>query len=248
MRPAVPLLVLQSKGWKHEYKNCPDSPLIALACSLAFTSANAAQITFSDGDFASWTAVSILGPNGGQTIERSSTGGNPDAFLSVTTVTNSSTYTGLLNPGFVYDPSQGAIEFIEASLDFRNITSFGQGHGVATLLLEQAGSYFVAGDFLSGSSNFAWQSLTPAQFTAAAFSRLAGSGNLDFGLSGAPVKFGFLTANDGGLAINVGYDNFSATTTTSPVPAPAGLWLLATGLGGLAARRLLASRPAPSPE
>lgn len=199
--------------------------------NLSFPASQAAQIIFADGDFTGWIAVTTVGPGNGQTEVRQTTGGNPDAFLSVTTVTNSQTFTGHFLPTFVYDPAGGAIEFIETSIDYRNIASFGQGHGVFTLLLEQAGSYYADGSFLSGSTNFDWQSQAPVTSFAGSFSRLAGTGTLDFSVNGAPITVGFSTGNEGGNGINVGYDNFRAVINASEVPVPAVAWLLAPAFG-----------------
>lgn len=211
--------------------------LFLLAFGLAAGPAHASSIVFADGDFSTWTAQAIVGGVGGQTAAPQAVGGNPDAFLAVTTMTGAVTFTAHLNPAFVYDPSLGAIDFIEASLDFRNIDSFGQGQGVYTVLVEQAGSYFVAGNFITGSSVFTWQSRSMSQYAPADFVRLAGNGSLDFGTTGAPITLGFVTGNDGGNGIRVGYDNFRAVVVSGSVPEPATAWYLAVGAAALAALR-----------
>jgi hypothetical protein len=105
------------------------------------------------------------------------------------------------------------------------------------LTLKQGNSYYRAGPFITGSSNFAWQSNGPTTFVLANFVRLTGTGTLDFSTSGAPISVGFSTGNSGGYGINVGYDNFSATLNTASVPVPAAAWLLMSALGTLGALR-----------
>lgn len=218
-------------------RNVSAGLLAAVLLSALAHSAQGAEVTFADGEFSDWTSSAIFGPPNGQVSSAESSGGNPGDFLSVTTVTNDGTITGHFNPSFVYDPAGGAINSIEASLDYRNITSFGAGHGVGPIVLEQNGSFFEAGSFTTGASNFSWQTFGPTSFGPGDFTLLSGSGVLDFSILGAPIALGFRTANTGGDTINVGFDNFSAALDVTAVPVPAGLPLLATAIGVLVAAR-----------
>lgn len=201
------------------------------ALAVVSTSANAATITFSDGDFAlpPWSSMTLDGAVGGQTSFQDSAGGNPGSFLSVTTVTNAVTFTSHTNADFVYDPAQGAISSIDIALDYRNISSFGEGHGVSAVLAVQDGNVFVAVGFITGSSDFNWQTISAIGLSADSFFLRTGSGDLDF--NGAPITFGFETRNSGGNTINVGYDNYSLSLHT--IPLPAGLPMLASALAVL---------------
>ncbi len=208
------------------------SMLFAVLLAVVSGFAQAATITFSDGDFdlPPWSSMTISGASGGQTSLQESTDGNPGFFLSVTTVTNAPTSTAHVNDAFVYDPALGAIATIDVSLDYRNINSFGQGHGVSAVFAIQDGNVFSAANFITGSSDFSSQTFSATGLTPASFS--SGSGQLDFSANGAPIAFGFLTSNSGGNGINVGYDNYSVSINT--IPAPAALPLLASALAAFA--------------
>jgi hypothetical protein len=104
--------------------------LTALLSGAWLDAASAASIVFSDGDFSTWTSATIFGTAGGQSVLRQTSGGNTGAYLSVSTITNDTTFTGFFAPTFVYNPSQGAITSIVSSIDFRNIASIGQGQAV----------------------------------------------------------------------------------------------------------------------
>lgn len=199
--------------------------------------ASAATVVFSDGIFSlpPWTSVTTSGANGGQISSQATAGGSPGSFLSVTTTTNSETFTAHTNAGFVYDPALGAIDTIDVSLDYRNIISFGEGHGVGAVVAVQDGNVFVAGRFITGSTNFDWQNYSLNGLTANNFSLVAGAGVLDF--AGSPITFGFETRNSGGSGINVGYDNYSVSLHVVPVPAALPMLTGALALLGWMRRR-----------
>jgi len=200
---------------KLEYQMPRTRPEFALCATLfCFAgSANATTVEFNDGEFnlPPWSTATSGGQSGGQTSNQQITGGNPDRFLSVTTTTNAETFTAHLNADFVYDPGEGAVDSIDISLDFRNIFSFGEGHGIGAVVAQQDGNLFVAADTITGSANFDWQTFSVTDLTPDDFEVRIGVGPLDLSTSGAPITFGFETRNSSGGSINVGYDNYSLT-------------------------------------
>lgn len=213
---------------------------VALVSGLA-SGARAAPLEYGAGDFSAWSSQTFLGFVGGQVVSPQASGGNPGASLLVTTVTNAATFTGHFDPAFVYDPANGAIASISASLDYLNVSSFGQGHGGSALLLRQGASWFYAGSFLTGSTvDGTWRTTSVSNATAVQFARLAGSDTLDFSSAGAPITLGFWTANESGNGITVRYDNWTASVTA--VPAPPAVMLMATAVAGLAGWRVRRAR------
>lgn len=186
---------------------------------------------FFDGDFldVDWSIVNVVGPAGGQTGAHVMTGGNPDMFRSVLTTTNSIVQSAHVRSGWSYDTALGAVQAIEWSIDYRNINSFGQGHAYA-LMVEQGGVYYRGGGGITGSSSFVWESHN-AVLLESSFVQIGGGGNPNF--SSGVLNFGFVTSNDGGNGINVGYDNLSINF----VPEPGTIAVLCLGLVSLAARR-----------
>lgn len=208
----------------------------ALALVLSSTAAASAQ-TFSDETFdpGDWT----LQVEGSGTVDamQQLAGGNPGAFREVAnrpTPAMSENATGWhLHTGFVYDPSaEGALESVGWSIDFQNLTS-GQA---AALAIEQDGTLMQADFFITTPDRPGW-------FTHGAVGLLAGdfsAGGPDFSASGAPITFGFFASNTfdpaaGDISNDVAYDNLEITLV--PVPEPAAVLLLLTGVPVLAAAR-----------
>jgi hypothetical protein len=203
--------------------------LALLAAAGVFTSAGAATLTFGTGDFAGWTRETFRGVADGQTVVNEATGGNPGANLLVTTVTGAETFTGHFDPAIVLNPSLDTIQAISASIDYLVVSSFGDGHGVGLILMEQAGSYYYAGGFTSGSLvDGIWKTFSVNSAGIDQFIRLTGSGSLDFGASGGPIRLGFWTGNSAGNGIAVRYDNWNVTV--NPVPAPPAFVLTLTAV------------------
>ena len=185
----------------------------------------------SDTEFnnADW-ALNITSNVGGTvTAGQVNSGGNPGNYRNVTNtgITDPATIflaAVHLNPSFVYDPAtQGAIDSIDWSIDFQNLSS---GQAVQ-LALEQGGVVAVADTFVTTSAPAGWNTHPHTGLTAADFP------TLDFSATGAPITLGFRTANSGQIGIfQVGYDNFEVTIT-SVVPEPATAVLLTSGLIGL---------------
>lgn len=203
--------------------------LAAVVCGQA----GAATLTFNAGDFAGWAAETFSGVNQGQAVVAEATGGNPGANLRVTTVTGGDTFTGHFDPAIVLDPATNPIAAIAASLDYQVLAAFGDGHGVGLILLEQAGSFYYAGGFVTGSLvSGTWNTASFLADDITDFIRLAGTGTLDLGASGTPIRLGFWTGNSGGNGISVRYDNWSATV--NPVPAPPAFVLTLTAMAAAA--------------
>lgn len=213
---------------------------VVLLLSASFAAAT--DITFEDSTFgdAEWTATIATGPIDGQTAVQIADGGNsgtnPDPFRSVTTNTNSLVSTAHTNSAYVYDPSTGAITSLDFSIDYMNISFFGQGQSFG-LAVEQDGIFYTAGGDITGPGGFLWNTFVREDIEAVDFQRADFSpGTPDFSSTGNPITFGFRTSNSGGNTIEVGYDNWSVTIHA--IPEPGSLSILAlTALGLLSVRR-----------
>jgi len=179
--------------------------------------------TFTETDFGDYQKTRVEGPADGQITSRVATGGNPDAYWSVTTNTNAFTRTFSFNPAHVHDPSNGAIQSLVFEIDLREFNGFGDGQGYA-LGVAQDGAFFQAAPDTTDEVRFAnqWQAASVSGdtlFQTSFSSALGGtSGTLDF-TNGGPITFGIMTRNSGGEDIEVGYDNFSVDLTLVPEPA-----------------------------
>lgn len=206
---------------------------------LGSVAANAATV-LSDGNFGlPWTSTQIDGA-GSQNIETQVSGGNPDSYFRIQTTSGLGVVNNHLNSSLVYAPSSGAITSIDFAIEYRNFAVFGQGMGLR-FIAQQDGTVFQTGNFITnedGLNNIAdWRTFLATSLTASDFLSLGAASILDFSASGGVIKFGFQTFNESGGGITVGYDNFSATINTAPVPIPATLPLLAVsilGVGGFA--------------
>lgn len=177
--------------------------------------AEGANVSFSDGSFAN-TISTRIGGSGGQASVQVGSGGNPDAYWSVTTSNNAHVVVAHLDPAHSYDPSNGAISSLSFGIDYNILFAFGQGmaYGVAA---KQDGNYFVAAGQITGSSDSGWMSHSSLALDEGSFSPVDG-GVLDFSETGSPIIFGFETANSGGSGIHIGYDNWSVVLQTVPEP------------------------------
>ncbi len=211
----------------------------AIALLLATTAIGsvAVAVTFADANFndPDWSLNVVASTGGTVAASQTVTGGNPGSYRLVTnqgtTPPAGSVFLAAyhLNSSFVYDPSvMGPIDSIEWNIDYQNFSS-----GQSLLLgIQQGGSFFAAGSFVTTSSGTgSWFNHAPSAFTAGDF-----TGAPDFSAAGAPITFGFRTANSGQLgSFEVGYDNISITVT--PVPEPHGLALLLVASALLGTRR-----------
>ena len=214
-------------------------PAALLSGWLFAGTAFAGPVVISTGEFSGWTSVVIAGPAGGQVSTPVAIGGNPGAYLSVQTVTGAVTRTVHFNSALVYDPSAGAINSVTSSIDFRAFSAFGDGQAFSTLVLIQGGNFFDTQNDVTGATSSVWTTVGPQSFSIGNFFQTGGTGAvLDFSISGAPITIGFLTANDGGGGIIVGYDNFSASfDVVLSLPAPGTVFIFTFAVIALMVQR-----------
>ncbi|MEM7147522.1 MAG: hypothetical protein AAF591_20570 [Verrucomicrobiota bacterium] len=205
----------------------------------AATAGYSAGVTFMDGTFANanWNLNVVSTSGGSITAGQVGAGGNPGSYRLVT---NSGTIPPAgsvflaayhLNPSFVYDPgAMGAIDTISWSIDYQNFSS-GQA---LQLGFQQGGSFFATTSVFvtTGSGTGSWFPHAQGPLMEGDF-----GGAPDFSATGAPITFGFRTANSGQLGtFEVGYDNISITVT--PVPEPRGVLLVLLASMRLGLRRV----------
>ena len=203
----------------------------------------AASVVISDGTFndANWTLVQRpYGPGGGSgsgtQVLTGGAGDNGPARQTSNSAgpSNSGSYNASIYTAFTYNPAaSGPLTALSISIDARFIN----GLSAIGSVVEQSGLIWMAGNAINTPS---WQTYT--------FTPVAGdwflinpSGGVsgpgpDFSAAGAPMRFGFFTANGtsagGNPYTHVGLnDNF----VVSFIPAPGAAALL--GLGGLMAAR-----------
>ncbi len=185
------------------------------ACLAA--AAGGGTIEFLDQTFdpADYTIEFTEGPDGqtaSQEPDGGASGGAPDPFRRVTTVTNATTITAHLHNAFVIDPAATSVESLQLSIDVKAIHAFGQGmaYGFA---IKQEDTLLVLGGAITGSDApaFQWRTFSDEP-TAQELSQI------DFSPNGAPIQFGFRTSNSGGAGIAIGFDNLHVTITTASCP------------------------------
>ena len=176
---------------------------VAVSVALLATTVQAQPVTFADGEFnaADWTATLILDTTGGGatfTALRQLQGGNPGSFWR--TMHQFGGVGGMVvahaRAGAVYDPrTQGPINTIDYSWDLIHLNSTGTAQVAYRLLVFQNGTYYNTTNDLSVAP--AWVSFGRNGLQATNLVRIAGNGPLrpDFSTNGAPIQFGFITAN-----------------------------------------------------
>ncbi len=195
---------------------------------------SSAPIVVSDGDFASWTAFSVINDNplaagtgpltSTTTATRTATGGNPGAFLS-TTITvrlGDGAFAGAVKSDFSYSPAtSGALQSLAASVSLAMIDP---GESAWQLVIEQSGRRYFSVPYGTFPANGTWNARSATGLTAAQFDTnpwvgqpgVASTGQRpDFSATGAPMRFGIAVGNTipfGTVAtLRHGIDSFSLT-------------------------------------
>jgi hypothetical protein len=212
------------------------------AATVTVVSADASVIV-SDGTFldSNWTMVSRgYGPGGGSgTGEQLLAGGAGDNGPARQTsnfagANNSGSYNASIYTAFSYNPAaSGPLTNLSISIDARSLNGLSSMGAV----VEQSGLIWFAGYVLNTPN---WQTYTFTPVAGDWFLMNPSGGELgpgpDFSVAGAPMRFGFYTANGTGPGgfpyTRVGRnDNF----VVSFIPTPGAAMVL--GLGGLVAAR-----------
>jgi len=165
-------------------------------------------------------------------------GGNPDAYLRVTHMTNDATnpqdnaaiyvFHGL--PAATVDPAvNGAITAVDFSWDVRALEDGLGGGGFFGPALRQGDRYYVsAGNLELVGEDQTWRPVKRQGLTAQHFGRIQDileidpDDDPDFSASGEPIVFGFFSALAGaiggqGLSQSDGYDNWQVVVETESV-------------------------------
>jgi hypothetical protein len=183
-----------------------------------------------------------------------------EAMVSIPASTGGA-FVGFLNKIFVYNPAEGAVLSLSASVDKdltlnRSTTDFASNFYP---LIEQGGNFYIAsiaGGTINSGTTTGYENISQTGLTASNFglydfgtnSVPDFDSNPDFSASGAPMTFGLaplVSANDA-FHITVDYDNLvfdlikgsSPGGTQSPVPESSSLALLSIFVIGLVLRGL----------
>jgi hypothetical protein len=190
---------------------------------------------FADGVFnnANWSSAKVFDttPSAGATFTaaQAASGGNPGQYRQVNMTFGQGTIiVGHLNPLAVYTPAtQGAIGSISYSYDVREFNPPFAGAAVNyALLLLQNGTYYVPDPTDTFSNTDNWQNVGNTNLTATQFSglyqgtlQLPGAGPIhpDFSANGAPITFGYFSANTNTgvppITTSSGIDNWSVNVS-----------------------------------
>ncbi len=236
--PGVPALTSASAS-----ATARRAALVCIAGALLCWQSLALAVTVSDSTFADvdWTlAVFSSGSGGNVTGAQVASGGNPGSYRSVTdTLTGGGVVSVVVGVNiyqpFTYSPStSGAINSLDWSEDAAcTTTCFGSGVSAGPALL-QGGNYYIlcSSSVITGTSpafaNHSLSGLTAADFGLTSPGPSTGcdpSVHPNFSASGAPLKFGFLTANGtgpggGGYSSTEGVDNWQITLQATALPPP----------------------------
>lgn len=212
------------------------------ALALCFTSAGTlASVVYSDSTFANadWGfEVVNVGTGGSASATQSAATGNPGAARRVSISTGAAVgdatyaihrYGTSLATRYVAS-TQGAIVSVNFAIDARFVTGtfLGAGQGVYAQA-KQGTNIYVAGIGVTGSAGN-WVTLSASGLLVSNFIQIAGTtAPLDFSATGAPIRFGFASANgNGGSAFSttVDYDNFTLEVVNVPAPSAAALAML----------------------
>ena len=170
--------------------------------------------TFNDEDWTIFQVESVGGTS--HTVQQAPTGGNPDAFRSMThnlppqpPDTLAEIMVTHLYLGNSYDPGlQGAIDHIDYAEDGKMLSlPWPDAHSITYLALVQANRLFLSNDFIDFIGNTTWQSDTLTNLMASDFAADDGSGDQpDFSAAGGVIQFGYTRFN-------------TRTETLPPVPS-----------------------------
>jgi hypothetical protein len=187
-------------------------------------------VVFQDGEFLlpDWAVASITDPpQSGATfaVSRSATGGNPDAFRSITYQLPAGASRVMVFHAALaatYDPAAlGAIYALDFGMDC--LVTVRTDSVIARVMLEQNGRRFVAGDAFCGATSDSWKTYSEISFEAGSFvltdGPACGTGETcpDFSANGAPIRFGFATQDRVSFSdappstLTMGIDNWKAT-------------------------------------
>lgn len=217
------------------------STWVVCIATLGVASGAAADVTFSDTEFANanWGFETAVVAPGGSSAGTQTGGGNPGNARQLTNSVNSGgTVFGFSRYGTTVGTryelnTQGAIATVDWTIDSRWLSGIGgQGHSIG-LGVKQGTVVYVADFEITGSSGN-WNTHGGISLTAADFAPLISGPAVDFSSTGAPLRFGFIVGNSstGGAYTNaVLYDNFSVTIHSVPAPGTVGLAALAAATG-----------------
>ena len=177
-------------------------------------------VTVGTGDFDNWSYVVFTEGSGYGEWERWEDGGNPGAHLRIRTRTGSHQNTMVLSweNEYVWDPSvEGQIGCLTLQIDEKAIWSFGEGHGMKLLVVQDGRYYAAPMRKILTYYETTWETLVLGPYGESDFGEVLPvefnpDEKPDFSPSGAPLHFGFLVGNTHVLdAVTHAYDNWEVT-------------------------------------
>ncbi len=199
-----------------------DSGIDDWTVTVRFADTTLFDTTLAAGD---WVSTKIIDTTPGAAASTTSTshpsGGASGPFRETShTWSDGAIFVAHLNPAFVLNPAVQPIHTVDFQFFANHFTFATVGGAVAVSLLVQQGSGWYAAPATNVFGN-AWVSYVQQGFTAADFALVAGSGtpHPDFSPTGAPLTFGYMTANSangGPVTKSIGVDNYMVRRWLTP--------------------------------
>ena len=173
-----------------------------------------------DGDFSNWSYTVLLQSGAGAgSMTRETTGGNPGAFLSVSTQSgwDLAMWVVMWNDDITWDPgTDGVIDSLQLMIEEKEISSFGDGQNLKLALIQDGNTYLapVSPWATGGGTGTSWEHLMFDPVTPDDFARIPPwpydpNARPDFSSTGGPIHFGFMVGVSSVLDPRVhGYDNY----------------------------------------
>ena len=191
-------------------KACVSGPVVLFLFSFAFFSSASGNPlpAFEDGEFpdALWSSQVVRQTGAGDaTVTRHDTGGNPGAYLEISTWSESPQWI-ILSYAAPWEPrSFGPIESLTLQIDEKAVASSGDGHNLKLVVVQDGVPYFapLVPSYSGGGTGTTWETLLFEPVEPDDFGGCPPpwphdpTGRPDFSVDGAPLYFGFMVGLTG---------------------------------------------------
>ena len=207
--------------------------LVLLSATAAFGNPLPAYFDGEFPDFAWSHHVVWQAGTGDATVTRHDTGGNPGAYLEISTWSESPLWTVLWYEA-AWDPAEfGPIESLILEIDEKAVTSSGDGQNLKLVVVQNGRHYFapLVPSYTGGGTGTTWQTMIFDPVTVEDFGECPPpwphdpGERPDFSLDGAPLQFGFMVGLTGAAspARVHAYDNWAVWPQSPAVSVAPGV-------------------------